>query len=274
WLNKNIQKQYKSFLALKALKLKMPLRIVNRFIKYRELPPLTPMCNYLRRDKPENKWDIPVADAFHLHKKGKKFTKKLREFGLVPSDISNFSEEKRFGRIAIPHKQIKSLLETFGFSASLLKLKIKNLNSDESDNLDNLEIKVIAKEVFYHPISQEPLSVTFQRFIEDKPIKIQFPIFYENKLSCKGVRKQNGALRILKNKILCVYKGKEKNLPKFLRINLANLELGRSCNVFDINFPPEVKPVWKYKTPPKFCKVVACTEQKEEEKKEEKEEKN
>lgn len=96
-------------------------------------------------------------------------------------------------------------------------------------NIEGTIIKAVLKEAQYHPVSEMILHVDFMAYTEDRPIKFEIPVKIEG--SSPGIA-LGGKLE-LKTRTLKV-KGLAKDFPDFVKIDISDLDLGKSFKVSDI----------------------------------------
>lgn len=96
-------------------------------------------------------------------------------------------------------------------------------------DLEGEEHQTIIQDVQFHPVSDEIIHVDFYRISPDIPIKTRIPV------TCIGNPagvKEGG--RFLQKIRKMVVRGKPKDLPDEIRVDVANLELGESVKVADL----------------------------------------
>ncbi len=96
-------------------------------------------------------------------------------------------------------------------------------------NIEGNLIKAVLREAQYHPVSEVLLHADFLAYSEDKPIKIEIPVLIEG--NSPGLLK-GGKLEI-KSRTLLV-KGKAKDLPDTIKVNISHLDLGKSVKVEEL----------------------------------------
>lgn len=96
-------------------------------------------------------------------------------------------------------------------------------------NIEGTIIKAVLKEAQYHPVSEMILHVDFMAYTEDRPIKFEIPVKVEG--SSPGIAK--GGKLELKTRTLKV-KGLAKDFPDFVKVDISDLDLGKSFKVSDL----------------------------------------
>jgi large subunit ribosomal protein L25 len=98
-------------------------------------------------------------------------------------------------------------------------------------DLEGKKIKVVLKDIQFHPVSDAILHVDFIEISESKPVIINIPIRVIG--DSPGV-KAGGKLRI-KARNLKV-KGLIKDIPEFLTVDTSPLQIGQSIKVGDLKY--------------------------------------
>ncbi len=96
-------------------------------------------------------------------------------------------------------------------------------------NIEGTIIKAVLKEAQYHPVSEMILHVDFMAYTEDRPIKFEIPVKVEG--SSPGIAK--GGKLEFKIRTLKV-KGLAKDFPDFVKVDISDLDLGKSFKVGDL----------------------------------------
>lgn len=96
-------------------------------------------------------------------------------------------------------------------------------------NIEGTIIKAVLKEAQYHPVSEMILHVDFMAYTEERPIKFIIPIKVEG--TSPGIAK--GGKLEFKTRTLKV-KGLAKDFPDFVKVDISDLDLGKSFKVSDL----------------------------------------
>ena len=157
---------------------------------------------------------------------GKSSSRQLRRAGSVPAVI--YGGEKDPIRISILEKDIAKAAEIPGFATQILNINI----SGEEQN-------VILKELQRHPATQRVLHADLQRVNPDTKISISVPVRFLNEDICMGVKMHGGAISRLINNIdiTCL----ASNLPEYLEVDGAELDVGDSVFLSALNLPEGVE---------------------------------
>ena len=157
---------------------------------------------------------------------GKSSSRQLRRAGSVPAVI--YGGEKDPIRVSILEKDIAKAAEIPGFATQILNINI----SGEEQN-------VILKELQRHPATQRVLHADLQRVNPDTKISISVPVRFLNEDICMGVKMHGGAISRLINNIdiTCL----ASNLPEYLEVDVAELDVGDSVFLSALNLPEGVE---------------------------------
>ena len=165
-------------------------------------------------------------NAVGRESEGKSSSRQLRREGSVPAVI--YGGDKDPVRISILEKDISKASEVPGFATQILNINI----SGEEQN-------VIVKELQRHPATQRVLHADLQRVNPDTKISISVPVRFLNEDSCMGVKMHGGAISRLINNIdiTCL----ASNLPEYLEVDVAELDVGDSIFLSALNLPEGVE---------------------------------
>ncbi|MBA12179.1 MAG: 50S ribosomal protein L25 [Gammaproteobacteria bacterium] len=157
---------------------------------------------------------------------GKSASRKLRNAGSVPAVI--YGGENDPIKVSILEKDITKASEVPGFTTQILKITV----SGE-------EQSVIVKELQRHPATQRVLHADLQRVNPDTKISITVPVRFINEDICIGVKTHGGAIARLINNIdiSCL----ASNLPEYLEVDIAELDVGDSIFLSGLNLPDGVE---------------------------------
>ena len=157
---------------------------------------------------------------------GKSSSRELRRNGSVPAII--YGGDKDPLRISILEKDITKASEVPGFATQILNI---NLSGDEQN--------VIVKEIQRHPATQRVLHADLLRVNPDTKISLSVPVRFINEENCIGVKMHGGAISRLINNIdiNCL----ASNLPEYLEVDVAELDVGDSVFLSSLNLPEGVE---------------------------------
>ena len=165
-------------------------------------------------------------NATNREVEGKSSSRQLRRAGSIPAVI--YGGEKEPIRISILEKDIAKASEIPGFATQILNI---NIGGDDQN--------VIVKELQRHPATQRVLHADLQRVNPDTKISISVPVRFLNEDNCMGVKMHGGAISRLINNIdiTCL----ASNLPEYLEVDVAELDVGDSVFLSALNLPEGVE---------------------------------
>ena len=165
-------------------------------------------------------------NATNREVEGKSSSRQLRRTGSIPAVI--YGGEKEPIRISILEKDIAKASEIPGFATQILNI---NIGGDDQN--------VIVKELQRHPATQRVLHADLQRVNPDTKISISVPVRFLNEGNCIGVKMHGGAISRLINNIdiTCL----ASNLPEYLEVDVAELDVGDSVFLSALDLPEGVE---------------------------------
>ncbi len=152
---------------------------------------------------------------------GKGASRRLRRAGHVPAIV--YGAEKGPVMISLRHDDIFHACEDEAFFSHILTLE-----------LGDIAEKVIIKDMQRHPAKIKITHVDFLRVNEAQSLNVNVPLHFLNEDIAPGV-KAGGLVSHLMTEveISCL----PKNLPEFVNVDLATLELGDTVHLSDIELP-------------------------------------
>ncbi|PCK09496.1 MAG: 50S ribosomal protein L25/general stress protein Ctc [Alteromonadaceae bacterium] len=161
---------------------------------------------------------------------GKGASRRLRrEHNLVPAIIYGGKAEPQ--NISILFKDFVKQLENEAFYSHIITL-----------NVDGKSEQVILKDLQRHPATTSLLyHADFLRVDSNTKIHTKVPLHFINEAESVGVKQQGGAVshNITQLDITCL----PGNLPEFIEVDLAALEMGQALHISDLTLPEGVESV-------------------------------
>ena len=157
---------------------------------------------------------------------GKGSSRRLRRLeGLVPAIV--YGGKNKPKSIQLAHKDLKRALEEESFYSSVITLEI-----------DGRDEPVILKALQRHPAKPLVLHADFQRASAGTVLKVNVPVHFLNETSCKGVKLQGGVIHhdAVEIEVSC----SPKDLPEFIEVDLAEVELDQVIHLSDLKIPKGV----------------------------------
>ena len=160
---------------------------------------------------------------------GKGASRRLRRLaGEVPAIV--YGGKKNPTKIALTHKDVAKALENEAFFSSIISLDIEGASED-----------VIIKDVQRHPAKKIVLHMDFFRVSKTTVLQTKVPLHFINEDTCPGVKLGGGivAHTMTDIEIQCL----PKNLPEFIEVDMAEVDLGDIVHISDIVLPEGVESV-------------------------------
>lgn len=104
--------------------------------------------------------------------------------------------------------------------------------------VDGTEQQALVRDLQLHPVNEKVLHVDFLRVDADRPIQTNVPLHFVNEAKCVGVRTGGGSIahNLVDVEVSCL----PKDLPEFIEVDLAALEVGQALHLSDLNVPEGV----------------------------------
>jgi len=103
---------------------------------------------------------------------------------------------------------------------------------------DKEDQQVIAKDVQFHPVTDEPVHFDLYRVEKGQEIHINVPVHFRNEEASPGM-KQGGSLEIVRHDLELVCRA--DRIPEELIVDLTGRELGDTIRLSDITLPEGVR---------------------------------
>lgn len=160
------------------------------------------------------------------HTKGKGASRRLRCEGKVPGIL--YGAGKDPVSITLSQRQLLKSLENEAVYSHILTL-----------NIDGKFDKVVLRDLHRHPVKPIVLHVDLLRVSETTKIRLSVPLHFINQDIAPGVKVGGGLVSHLMNSIelSCL----AKDLPEFIEVDLAGLELNHSLHLSDLKLPEGVE---------------------------------
>ncbi len=157
---------------------------------------------------------------------GKGAARAVRREGYIPAVIYGGKETPI--TISLDTKGLRRELSRTGFFTTLTDI-----------DLDGTAHRVLARDVQFHPVTDQPLHVDFLRVSESTRLTVAIPVVFENEEDCPGLRR-GGVLNIVRHEVEIGCRADA--IPNSLIANLAELEIGDSIHISMIELPDGVVP--------------------------------
>jgi large subunit ribosomal protein L25 len=151
--------------------------------------------------------------------KGTGASRRLRHAGSVPGILYGGGKEPV--SLDLEHKSLFLQFRHEAFHASILTL-----------NLEGGKESVLLRDYQMHPVRNTIQHIDFQRVNENEKIHVKVPFHFANAEVSPGVKLNGGIVSHIMTEanISCL----PKNLPEFIEVDLASLDIGQSVHLSQI----------------------------------------
>jgi len=158
---------------------------------------------------------------------GKGASRRLRRnVSMVPAVI--YGGDKAPQSISLLAKELAKLLETDAAYSHVLNLNVAGTNES-----------VIIKALQRHPAKGFVLHADFIRVVADQKLTAHVPLHFINQETSVGVKQQGGEAShvLVEVEVACL----PKDLPEFIEVDMANVEVGQIVHLSDLKLPQGVE---------------------------------
>ncbi len=158
---------------------------------------------------------------------GKGASRRLRRnVSMVPAVI--YGGEKAPQSISLLAKDLAKLLENEAAFSHVLTLNVAGTNES-----------VVIKALQRHPAKGYVLHADFQRVVAGQKLTAHVPLHFINEASAVGVKQQGGEIShtISEVEVSCL----PKDLPEFIEVDMAAVEVGQTIHMSDLKLPKGVE---------------------------------
>ena len=175
-----------------------------------------------------------MSTDFTIHAKGREDTgkgasRRLRRLaGEVPAIV--YGGKKAPAQISLSQKDITKALENEAFYSHIISLEVDGKSED-----------VIIKDLQRHPAKAYVMHMDFFRVSKTTKLQTRAPLHFINEEECVGVKLGGGliARSMTDLEISCL----PKDLPEYIEVDMAEVELGDTVHISDIKLPKGVESV-------------------------------
>ena len=155
-------------------------------------------------------------------------SRRLRRSGKVPGILYGANQGAQV--IELDHKAIMLQLRHEAFHASILSM-----------NIDGKKQDVLLRDIQMHPWKREVLHIDFQRVDAKQKIHMRVPLHFINAELAPGVKLGGGIVNhvMTELEVNCF----PADLPEFVEVDVAELELGHSVHLAELKLPDGVESV-------------------------------
>ena len=129
--------------------------------------------------------------------------------------------------LSIQYNELAKAMQEEAFFSKILRLQVGDATQ-----------ACVLREVQRHPATEKVQHIDFLRIREDVPIHLHVPLHFINEDQCVGVKLGGGLLahNLIEVEVSCL----PKDLPEFLEVDVAELQVGASLHLSDLTPPSGV----------------------------------
>lgn len=169
--------------------------------------------------------DQLTLSAEKRERNGKGASRALRNSGRVPAVIYGNNEDP--ASIHIEEKLLLKALHTGHFMNSVIMIDV-----------DGKQVRTLAKDVAFHPVSDRPLHADFLRIGEHSEVHVEVPVHFVDEDTSPGM-KRGAVLNIVRHELELVCDA--ALIPEEIKISLKGLEIGDSIHISHVQLPAGAK---------------------------------
>ena len=157
---------------------------------------------------------------------GKGASRRLRREGKVPAIVYGGNQDPQ--TIAVAQNEMIQHLDHEAFYSHILTVKV-----------DGKAEKAVLRDVQRHPYKIDILHMDFQRVGDTDTIKMHVPLHFINEETSVGVKTGGGQVRhnLVEVNVSC----QAKDLPEFIEVDIAELNVGESIHLSGLKLPEGVE---------------------------------
>ena len=168
-----------------------------------------------------------VLPAKGRDRAGKGAARATRREGLVPGVVYGGSKEPSM--IALDPRVIWKGLESGHFYSTIYTIDVDGAGKEQA----------LARDVQFHPVTDQPLHVDFVRVSKNTEVNVMVPVVFNNVEDSVGVR-EGGIFNVLRHEVELVCTA--ANMPQEVEVDVANFEVGDTIRMSDVTLPKGVTP--------------------------------
>ena len=153
-------------------------------------------------------------------------SRRLRREDKVPAIL--YGADKEAASIVLAHKDMIKAQEDEGFYTHILTL-----------NIGGESVEAILKDIQRHPYKPKITHLDFQRVEKGHKLHTHVPLHFLNEETAKGVKDEGGVVVHHVNDVEIMVL--PKDLPEYLEVDIANLSVGDTIHLTDLNLPEGVE---------------------------------
>ena len=152
-------------------------------------------------------------EASSRERAGKGAARATRRDGRVPAVI--YGAKQNATLIALDPRDVVKELQKGGWQSHLYEVAVQGGGTE----------RTLMRDVQFHPVTDRPLHVDFQRLAPGQLIRVRVPVQFANEGTCPGL-KAGGVLNVVRREVEVM--ADPDNVPEGFEIDLAEANLGDS----------------------------------------------
>ncbi|MFD2632548.1 50S ribosomal protein L25/general stress protein Ctc [Idiomarina piscisalsi] len=158
--------------------------------------------------------------------KGKGASRRLRHADKVPAILYGGKGEPV--ALEMDHNKVNNMADYEAFYSHILTLDI-----------DGKKEQCILKDMQRHPFKPKLTHLDFQRVEKGQKLHTHVPLHFLNETTAKGVKEEGGVVVHHVNDVEILVL--PKDLPEYLEVDIAELSVGDTIHLTDLNLPKGVE---------------------------------
>jgi large subunit ribosomal protein L25 len=159
---------------------------------------------------------------------GKGAARATRRQGLVPAVIYGAKKDAQLA--ALDPRDVMKELQKGGWQSHLYEVAVKGGTTE----------RCLMRDVQFHPVTDRPIHVDFQRLAPGSRIRVKVPVAFLNEDTCPGL-KAGGVLNVVRREIEVM--ADPENVPEKFEIDLAEAAIGDGMRWSAVKDQQGTKPV-------------------------------
>ena len=152
-------------------------------------------------------------EAVARERAGKGAARATRREGLVPAVIYGAKQEATL--VSLDPRDVMKELHKGGWQSHLYEVALK----------DGTSVRTLMRDIQFHPVTDRPLHVDFQRLAPGVRIRVKVPVHFANEDTCPGI-KTGGVLNVVRREIEVL--ADPDQVPDAFEIDLGEAAIGDS----------------------------------------------
>jgi large subunit ribosomal protein L25 len=171
--------------------------------------------------------NFETVEAFARPRAGKGVARATRREGKVPAVIYGAKQEPSL--IALDPRFVMRELKRGGWRSRLYEIAV-----------DGQKSRALMRDVQFHPVTDQPEHVDFQRLVAGEPVRVAVAVHFLNEAVCPGL-KRGGVLNIVRHKVEVEVDA--EHIPEKFEVDLATLDINDNIRWHDLKGTENCKPV-------------------------------